>query len=388
MSTTPTTAQRSVGVIVCAGDYPRMVIEGAHRAGMRVVGVGMRGAADRRTAGMCDEYRAFRIGQVEAPLEYLRTHGISEVILAGQIKPACLFTLRPDATARRLLAQLPRRHAHSIFGSACAEAEKYGIRVLPATTFMQDHMPGEGHLAGPAPTPQQEADALFGMGMARRIAELDIGQSIVVHDQRVLCVEGFKGTNECIRSGGGKPYPATLCKVTKPGHDMRFDVPCLGPATIRNCARVNIRHVVFEAGRTILFRRREIEQLCRAEGITLQALPCPPTEPCTLPATENDAAYATELAGCLTRLGIGASAAVCGGVVIAVEDCEGPLKCIRRTAAYMRRMRLQRMLSWLLGIIFRQPAAPRDPIILRTAPGTKLPPQAVRAAERAGIQLG
>ena len=119
-------------------------------------------------------------------------------------------------------------------------------------------MPGEGHLAGPAPTPQQEADALFGMGMARRIAELDIGQSIVVHDQRVLCVEGFKGTNECIRSGGGKPYPATLCKVTKPGHDMRFDVPCLGPATIRNCARANIRHVVFEADRTILFRRQEI----------------------------------------------------------------------------------------------------------------------------------
>ena len=74
--------------------------------------------------------------------------------------------------------------------------------------------------------------------------------------------------------------------------------------------------------------------------------------------------------------------------MIAVEDCEGPLKCIQRTAAYMRRMNLQRMLSWLLGIIFRQPSAPRDPIILRTAPGTKLPPEAVRAAERAGIQLG
>ena len=84
-----------------------------------------------------------------------------------------------------------------------------------------DHLPAAGHLAGPAPTDEQLEEARFGLTQAREIARLDIGQSIIVHGKCVVCVEAFKGTNECLHAGGHRDYPVTLCKVTKPGHDMR-----------------------------------------------------------------------------------------------------------------------------------------------------------------------
>jgi sugar phosphate isomerase/epimerase len=111
------------------------------------------------------------------------------------------------------------------------------------------------------------------MQLAREIARLDIGQSLLMRGDTVACVEAYKGTNECIRNAG-KP-PITLCKVTKPGHDMRFDVPCIGLRTVQHCSASGVNHIVFEARRTILFQRQAVIDHCNAHGITLHAMHLP-----------------------------------------------------------------------------------------------------------------
>ena len=139
---------------------------------------------------------------------------------------------------------------------------------------MEEHMPQPGHIAGPRPTPEQWKDAVFGMQTAKEISRLHIGQSVIVHQGTVVAVEAIEGTNNCIRRGGqlagGKP--ATLAKVARQGHDMRFDIPTVGPATMETCAECGIRQVALEAGKTILLERERVTELCKKHKISLHAI--------------------------------------------------------------------------------------------------------------------
>jgi len=418
----PDPALHTLGVLAGAGEYPRLMIEGARRAGMRVVGIGFRGAVGREIPGLCDAYRTFRVGAVEAPLRFFQEQGVTHVVLTGQIRPACIYTMWPDATARRLLARLDRRNAHTIFGTVCDFITAHGFTVLPSTVYMENNMPPAGHLAGPPPTPEQMEEARHGLNLAREIARMDIGQSLVVHGQDVLCVEGYKGTNECLRSGGFRGFPVTLCKVTKQGHDMRFDVPCIGADTIRHCIRAGVNHVVFEARRTILLQKEEVLKLCNEHRITLHAMSlpeppddsqsgaCPTASATSAPsdtsspaprttssatttasadssAPGNDAAHALALAQELERLGIGHAAVVCEGVVIAVEDPDGSLKCIRRAGAYMKRLRFVRLVNWLCRLLLGRGGTPPAPMTMRGTASFILTPDVRREAHLAGILL-
>lgn len=379
-----------LGVLAGAGEYPRLMIEGAKRAGMRVVVAGFRGAVGRDIPPLCDAFRKFRVGAVEGPKDFFLEHGVTHVVMVGQIKPACIYTMWPDATARRLLAQLDRRNAHTIFGAACEYIAQHGMSILPSTAFMEEVLPPAGHLAGPAPTAEQLAEAHHGMCLAREIARLDIGQSLIVRGHEVTCVEAYKGTNECIKNGdGSEQHPVTLCKVTKPGHDMRFDVPCIGLRTLEHCVRCGVRHIVFEAGRTILFQREKVIELCNKHGITLHAMDMPQDGITVqdLGHIEDDAEHALALAHALEQLGIGHSAVVCDGVVIAVEDPQGPLKCIKRAGAYMKRIRFARIINWLCGLLLGRKGKAPSPMVLRGTENFHLTPLVQRAAKKAGILM-
>ncbi len=355
-----------LGVLAGAGEYPRLLAEGARRAGRRIVGIGFRGAEEPAFIALCDHYTSFRVGAIEGPAAFFKQHEVKECVLTGQIKPSCIYTLWPDATARRLLAELDRRNAHTIFGTVCRFIESQGIRPLPSTIYMEESMPPVGHIAGPPPSEEMLALARRGLAHASTIADLDIGQSLVMQGAHVLCVEGYKGTNECIAQSAHSEYAGEkiLCKITKHGHDMRFDVPCIGIGTVRHCLRAGIRHIVIEAERTIMLQREEVHTFCQREGISLFALPRPIGEQIHAHAAkgEDDEAHAGYLAQQLHSHGIGASAAVCDGVVIAVEDHQGLPKCIKRAAAYMRRLRWARLINtllhYLLGYKKSQRAAP------------------------------
>lgn len=378
---------KTLAVIACAGAYPRLVIEGAKRAGVRVVGIGAKGAVNRaEIEPLCDVYREYRAGEMAVPLRWLQEEGVHHIMLAGQVKPSVIYTLRPDAEARRLLRELDRRNAHSLFTALCDYLRDGGIEVLPGTTFMEAAMPPAGLLAGPELTEREQEDARFGMQVARRIAQLDIGQSVVAGGGRVLAVESFKGTNECIEAGGHREEGVTLCKVTKAGHDMRFDIPCLGLGTLKHCLNAGVRRVVFEADKTILFDREEIIALCNAHGISLLAMEVPPAgEEDISEHLADDAAHAAALARAMEQQHIGCCAVVCDGVALAVDDADGVEKCIRRAAAYMARLRLARFIGWVAALLTGRADPPPAPMTLACT--RALTAAEARLAKRARMQV-
>jgi DUF1009 family protein len=191
-------------------------------------------------------------------------------MMAGQISPANLFDLRPDVRALVLLARLKRRNAESIFGAIADELASAGVTLLPATTFLENHLAPEGVIAGRKLTRRQQADVRYAFDVAKEVSRLDIGQTVVVKNGTVLAVEAFDGSNETIRRGGSLGKKASIvAKVSKANQDMRFDVPVIGTETVQVAAEACVSVIAAEAGRTLLLDRDAVISAAARAGITL-----------------------------------------------------------------------------------------------------------------------
>jgi UDP-2,3-diacylglucosamine hydrolase len=257
------------------GSYPRLAALGAREAGVsRVVAAAFEGETDPVLSSYVDGMHWMRVGQLGRLLSAAKKSGATASMMAGQIAPGNLFDLRPDFRALFLLAKLRERNAETLFGAVAGELEKAGVPLLPATTFLEKHLAGEGLVAGPEPKERLLDDIAFGHGIAKEVSRLDIGQTVVVKKGTVLAVEGFDGTDATIRRGGelGKGE-SVVVKVSKPSQDMRFDVPVIGIRTLETAANAGISAIAVEARRTLLLEADRIRFLAGEFGITLWGIP-------------------------------------------------------------------------------------------------------------------
>lgn len=267
---------RTIGIISGSGIYPEefMAAARAKSSDARLVMAAFKGETRQELADQADASAWFRVGQLGKMIKFLVKEGATEAVMVGQIAPRNLFDLRPDIRTAMLLARLKQKNAESIFGAIAEELDKNGITLLPATTFLEDIMPAEGHVCGPNLSEAAIEDARYGFKIAKETSRLDIGQTVVVRNGTVLAVEAFEGTNACIRRGGelGKGKDVTLAKVSKPNQDFRFDVPVIGPDTVKNCSKSGISVIAIEAGKTLLLGGDEVESMCKEHKISIVAL--------------------------------------------------------------------------------------------------------------------
>ena len=257
------------------GSYPRLAAKGACEAGVtKVVAAAFEGETDPALADFVDEIVWMRVGQLGRLITAAKKSGANASMMAGQIAPGNLFDLRPDFHALLLLAKLKERNAETLFGAIADELVKAGVPLLIATTFLENQLSTEGLIAGPKPKDRLLEDIAYGLGIAKEVSRLDIGQTVVVKKGTVLAVEGFDGTDSTIRRGGelGKGE-AVVVKVSKPRQDMRFDVPVVGPRTLETAAGAGVAAIAMEAGRTLFLDKEEVFSLATQHQITLWGIP-------------------------------------------------------------------------------------------------------------------
>ena len=258
-------------VITGAGAYPRLVVEGAHAAGVAQVDVvAVRGSTDRATIRAADHVHTINLGGIAAGLRWVSAQGYDGAMFAGQINPLSLFTARFDEETKGWLASLPFKTAHTVYGKLAFEFEKAGVPVFPASSFMDGHLPGEGVLTARAPTDREMRDIEHGANVMRDMGRHDVGQTVLVKDGMVLAVEAFEGTNAAIKRGGrlgGKG--AVLVKGAREGHDMRFDSPVVGLTTLKVMRSAGVTALAFQAGRLLLFDREKVLAFADRHGIAI-----------------------------------------------------------------------------------------------------------------------
>lgn len=264
----------SLGIIAGRGAYPRLLAEAARREGVRrLFAVAFRWETDPVVERVVDEVAWIRLGQLSGMLEAFRRSGVRQAVMAGQIKPTRLFSLRMDRAMLNLLAGLRERNAHTIFGAVGEELKKNGVELLPAHLFMESAMPPPGLLGRRSPTDREQADIELGLKVAKMTSELEIGQTVVIKNGTILSVEAFEGTDAAIRRAGKLGGPgAVVVKVAKRGHDMRFDIPVVGTYTLRALRKIRAAVLAVEAGRTILLEREKVIGEADRLGLCLTAV--------------------------------------------------------------------------------------------------------------------
>tara|TARA_R110000850_G_scaffold102678_1_gene212156 strand:+ start:3845 stop:4681 length:837 start_codon:yes stop_codon:yes gene_type:complete len=262
-----------IGMIAGNGIYPETFAQAARKAGVKTIAAA---AFDNETephlVDLVDAIEWLRVGQLGKMIKFFKAHDVKHAVMVGQIAPKNLFDLRPDLRTLKMLSKVKERNAETLFSAIGDEMAKDGIELLPATTYLDDLLPEEGHVCGPPLSDRQKDDAAYGFQIAKETSRLDIGQTVVVKKGTVLAVEAFEGTNEALKRGGalGKGE-AMMVKVSKPNQDFRFDVPVVGPETIETAVKAGVNSIVVEAGCTLLLGKGEIEHLCDENRVSIVA---------------------------------------------------------------------------------------------------------------------
>jgi len=269
-------ALESIGLIAGSRSLPLDFARLARAAGVkRIVATAVEGETDPALAGLVDDLVWLKVGQLSRMITAFTDRGVTQCVMAGQVAPKNLFDLRPDVRAMGILFRLKERNAHTIFGAIADELKKDGVELIEATPWLAPLMPQTGFQLGPILSDGQRADVEFGFRIAKEISRLEIGQTVVVKRGTVLAVEGFEGTDRCLGRGGelaGKDGGAVVVKVAKPGHDLRFDIPCIGLQTLETCAASGIAVLALESGKTLLLDREACAEFARQNKISVTTI--------------------------------------------------------------------------------------------------------------------
>ena len=262
-----------LGIIAGNGVYPRILAAAARKAGVKkIVAAAFTDETDPSISEHADVVEWLRVGQLGRLLKFFRGHDVHRAIMAGQIAPKNLFDLRPDVKALVVLAKLKQRNAESIFSAIADELGKVDVHLLPATTFLDEDLAAKGLIGGAELSRAEEDDVDLGWNVAKEMARLDIGQTIIVKNGTVLAVEAFEGTNDAIKRGGALAREgAVMIKVAKPKQDMRFDVPVIGVETIKVATEAKLRVIAVESGKTLLLERDKVIDLAQRSKISIVA---------------------------------------------------------------------------------------------------------------------
>ena len=262
------------GLIAGNGRFPFLVLEGARSQGIDMAVIAIKEEASPELAHAAKRIHWVSLGELSKAIELLQSEGVTRAVMAGQVKHNKIFSaIRPDWKLAKLLLSLPRKNTDSLIGAVAKVLEDEGIQLVDSTLFLKPLLPDEGVLTRRAPNEHEAADLAYGLGVARQIAAMDIGQTVVIADRACVAVEAMEGTDETMeraaRFANGRPL--VVVKVSKPGQDMRFDVPVVGLPTVETMKRTGATALAIDAGRTLLFDRPKLIELADAAGIAIQA---------------------------------------------------------------------------------------------------------------------
>lgn len=265
--------RKRIGIIAGKGIYPEVFATAARKnePNIELVAAGFHNETFESLADQVEAMDWFRVGQLGKIIKFFKKHEVQQCIMVGQVAPSNLFDLIPDMRTMKVLAKAKKKNADTLFTGIADELAKDGIEVINATTYLDEFLVSEGYICGPTLKKKWESDLAYGFSIAKETSRLDIGQSVVVKNGTVLAVEAFEGTNACIKRGGsqGRGKGCTVVKVSKPNHDFRFDVPCIGEQTIENCAEAGIHVIGCEVGKTLILGKERVMQLCDKLKVTL-----------------------------------------------------------------------------------------------------------------------
>ena len=269
-----------IGLIAGNGRFPFLALDAARSLGHDVTVIAIReetdaGMSEAVVAGAPAELHWISLGQLERCVAILKDAGISQALMAGQVKHTKLFAgVLPDATLLAALGRLKTKNTDALISAVADVLREHGIELVDSTRFLQPLLARPGTLTHRAPSDEETIDLEFGYRIADAVARLDVGQTIVVKDRAVVAVEAMEGTDEVIARAAHLAGPGVrVVKVAKPNQDMRFDVPVIGLPTVYALRDAGASALSIDAGQTLVLDGDAVFRAADESGIAVVGRP-------------------------------------------------------------------------------------------------------------------
>src|SRR4051794_5326984 len=243
------------------GRFPILALETARRLGHEVVAIGIQEEASRDIEALAAKTYWISLGQLSRLIEILKSEGISEVMMTGQVKHTKIFSaIRPDWRLAKLLFSLREKNTDALIGGVAKVLADEGIRLVDSTLLLKPLLAGEGVLTRRKPNADETRDIEYGRRVANALSGFDIGQSVAIAERACVAVEAMEGTDAMLRRAAslvnGKPL--SLVKVARRRKHMLFDVPVAGVDTIAAMQETGATVLAVDAGRTLFLDKEEL----------------------------------------------------------------------------------------------------------------------------------
>jgi DUF1009 family protein len=260
-----------MGLIAGSGPLPVLFAKDARDRGISVVAVGHLGETGEELQHHVANLTWVRVGELDALVQALLEGGAKQVVVLGGIdKRRAMKNARLDERGLRVLKELAARGDDALLGALARELESEGLHVVSSQEYFSSRLAPEGVWTERQPTPQEVGDLHLGVRVLTQLGSLDIGQTVVVKEGAVVAIEAIEGTDRTILRGGNLAGAgAAVVKGSKPDQDMRFDVPVVGPGTMKVMCSVGIGLLAVEAGRTIVLEKEEMVKIGNKEGVCM-----------------------------------------------------------------------------------------------------------------------
>lgn len=269
-------ANKALGLVAGEGTLPSVLTRSAKERGYRVVAFALSKAAYDRLDSVADKVHLIAPGQLGKNKNLFQAEGLNQVVFIGKVAKLDLLRniVKLDWTAIKELSKLANFNDDTIQLAMADFMEAHGVKVLTQSEFLRHLFPDVGVLTKRQPTAEEYADIDYGLRVAKEIARLDIGQTVVVRNRMVIAIEAIEGTDEAIRRAISYAHkPVVVVKVAKPNQDQRFDIPTVGLSTLMSMKADTPGGVLaIEANETMVVEQEEMILFCDEQGMTMVAV--------------------------------------------------------------------------------------------------------------------
>ncbi len=220
----------------------------------------------------------FSLGSVSSIINFFKQHSVKEIVIIGGIDRPDLNSLKVDLSGSILLAKILKQKIlgdDNILKIVSNYIESKGFRVISPQKLLGSRKYHIDIVTNQSPSNQDKIDIKIGSQILYSLGHLDVGQSVIVYNGRVIGIEGAEGTDNLISrcaplrkaTNGG-----VLVKMSKSSQDMRLDVPVIGPMTVNLLSDYNFNGIAIEKTGVIIANPEKTQSILNDSKLFLTAL--------------------------------------------------------------------------------------------------------------------
>ncbi|GEM_PF-3433721 len=254
-----------IGLIAGYGKMVDIVSSALEKEGHEIVFINI--AKDREAEGVSNETHLY-LENLEDFLTFLKKNAITHIAFAGKIDKTKIIN-NFSSSFEDKYQNIDKGDLNLLIAFQTL-LKNYGIEIVNLSKYLKNYITEKKLYTNTPLSNKEEEDLYFGAKRIKILADMEIGQTMVLRDKMIYAVEAVEGTNECIRRAGALGAKGGIViKVGRTSQRFDMEIPVIGFETVKVASESGMRIVAIESGRTLFIERNKAISFANEMGIKI-----------------------------------------------------------------------------------------------------------------------